>query len=131
MNNQEILDNAPEGATHIDFNNHYWHNSSAGYWLICGDGSRDCENMIGNHIRKISDIQALVDKNKRIAELEKQNAELRKERDELNKQCGEFQEGFFEYMGWCDHLQIEVDNLKKKVVNLTTPDTSEKLGVDS
>lgn len=46
---------------------------------------------------------------KRVVELEKQNAELRKQRDELNKQCGEFQEGFFEYMGWCDHLQIEVE----------------------
>lgn len=66
----------------------------------------------------------------RMNELEKQNAELVKERDELNKQCGEFQDGFFEYMGLSDHLQIEVDNLKKKIVNLITPDTSKKTEVN-
>jgi regulator of replication initiation timing len=58
-------------------------------------------------------------------------AELEKERDELNKQCGEFQEGFFSYMAHCDHLQIEADNLKKKISNLTTPDESKKSGGDA
>lgn len=47
---------------------------------------------------------------------------------ELNKGAGEFQEGFFSYMAHCDHLQIEVDNLKKKIANLTTPDESKKSG---
>jgi chromosome segregation ATPase len=63
--------------------------------------------------------------------LDTQVAELEKERDELNKQCGEFQEGFFSYMAHCDHLQIEADNLKKKISNLTTPDESKKSGGDA
>lgn len=65
-----ILEQAPEGATHWDFNNHYWHNSSAGYWLICDDGSRDCEDMIGNHLQKLSDLQTIVDQAETIERLE-------------------------------------------------------------
>ena len=63
MNNQDILDNAPEGATHIDGdgyldenNNSYW-NITKGKW--CGL----CELTLEGDIRSLEDI-------KRILELE-------------------------------------------------------------
>ena len=67
---QKLIDDAPEKATHVDFNNHYWHNSSAGYWLICDDGSHDCEDMLGNHVRSLTDL-------KKTLALEKESAELK------------------------------------------------------
>ena len=64
MNNQKILDNAPEGATHVDNEGDYWlmHPDNAtetfmdGEWVYCN---------MQEPIRSLADI-------KRIAELEKE-----------------------------------------------------------
>ena len=61
MTNQEILNNAPSKATHFDSDNHYWHNSSAGYWLCCEDGSTTLNACIGNNIRSLADIRRIVE----------------------------------------------------------------------
>lgn len=61
MTNEEILNNAPDGATHVDSDKHYWHNSSAGYWLCCEDGSTTLNACIGNHIRSLADIGRIVE----------------------------------------------------------------------
>ena len=58
MSNKQILVNAPEGATHVDINGHYWHNSSAFYWLCCDDGST-CAGDIGNNVRSLADIKEI------------------------------------------------------------------------
>lgn len=58
---KKLLDDAPKKpkATHVDFNNHYWHNSTAGYWLCCDDGST-CAGSVGNHVKALVDIEAIV-----------------------------------------------------------------------
>ena len=97
MNKQQIkliLDNAPDGATHVDFNSHYWHNSSAGYWLCCDDGSRDCEGMIGNHIRKLSDLRtqlALIEENEKLKAQNERMRELFNQYDKADTLTPEFQ----------------------------------------
>lgn len=65
-----IVKNAPEKATHVDFNGHYWHNSSAFYWLCCDDGSTTSNAEIGNHIRKLSDINLTIELMERVNKLE-------------------------------------------------------------
>jgi hypothetical protein len=61
MTDQEILDNAPEGATHFDTcTSTYWHNSSGGYYLICSDGSTTCNAVIGKS-RSLADIRRIVE----------------------------------------------------------------------
>jgi hypothetical protein len=67
MNNQEIIDNAPEGTTHIDCegyldadNNSYW-NITKGKWYAM------CELTLEGDIQSLADI-------KRIVELETQQA---------------------------------------------------------
>jgi hypothetical protein len=69
MNNQEIIDNAPECATHIDQLYLYWMVQDRDAFNWHGTGwqliSSDAEDF-----RSLSDI-------KRIVELEKENAELK------------------------------------------------------
>ena len=61
MNDPEVLDNAPEGATHFDTcTSTYWHNSSGGYYLICSDGSTTCNAVIGKS-RSLADIRRIVE----------------------------------------------------------------------
>jgi len=70
MNDKEILAGAPEGATHYDVcTSTYWHNSSGGYYLICSDGTKTCNAVIGKS-RSLADIRALIEKDERIKELE-------------------------------------------------------------
>jgi hypothetical protein len=64
MNNQEIIDNAPEGATHIDGtdylnanNNSYWNVTKCKWCSLC-------ELFLEDEMRSLADI-------KRIVELEK------------------------------------------------------------
>jgi hypothetical protein len=64
MNNQEIIDNAPEGATHIDGtdylnadNNSYWNRKKSKWCSLCDLSLQD-------DMRSLADI-------KRIVELEK------------------------------------------------------------
>lgn len=56
-----IIANAPKKATHVDFNGNYWHNSTAFYWLCCDNGSTTSNAEIGNHIRKLSDIERVIE----------------------------------------------------------------------
>ena len=66
MNNQEILDNAPKGATHVDTEGR-WHKltfSHKGFMLLNNDGDWDYCNPCTD-LRSLADI-------KRIAELEKE-----------------------------------------------------------
>ena len=67
---QEILDNAPEGATHVDNNGFYLKASTSGYLDIDEDG-RDWDYDYANHChtRSLADI-------KTILELQKENAIL-------------------------------------------------------
>jgi hypothetical protein len=62
MNNQEILDNAPEGASDIDNVNKYWSYQGNGDYYFW-DGGKWIENWSPFHTRSLADI-------KRIAELE-------------------------------------------------------------
>lgn len=57
---KEIVKNAPEGATHFDSDGHYWHNSTAFYWLICDNGNKCCLE-IGNGARLLSDIRTIIE----------------------------------------------------------------------
>jgi hypothetical protein len=63
-NEQEILDNAPEGATHVDGS------------LLYTDKKGVCSSQSGysvdvSSVRSLADIKANIEKDKRIAELEK------------------------------------------------------------
>lgn len=155
MAEQEILNGAVnEEWTHFTEDGNYLLNDD-GHFFYWNDFSQEwasCRGIKLLEVRSRKDIQTIVDlraenekskkftdfqsevvenTEKELAVRDKHIAELEKERDELNKQCGEFQEGFFSYMAHCDHLQIEVDNLKKKITNLTTPDESKKSGGDA
>jgi hypothetical protein len=69
VNNQQILDNAPDGTTDIDDVNKYWSyqgNSDYYFW----DGEKWIESWSPFHTRALADI-------KRIAELEKGYEKLR------------------------------------------------------
>jgi predicted nuclease with TOPRIM domain len=130
VNNQEILDNAPDGTTHLQY---------------CSDGIDICYLKIDENFyfhddktwRKVSplltNIKSLADI-KRIAELSKErdqilnsaldsesnccdlkerNAELEKERDDLN---GKFEEYFDAFMNCkCIPRNMEVHNLEQQV----------------
>ena len=63
MTNQEILDNAPPSATHVDIHNHYWRIEDGDYWMIRVN-IRWEYTRVDNSMRELADI-------KRIAELEK------------------------------------------------------------
>ena len=70
MNNQEILDNAPEGATHVDTEGR-WHKltfNHKGFMLLNNDGDWDYCNPCTD-LRSLADI-------KLIAELEKERIKL-------------------------------------------------------
>jgi len=64
MNNQEILDNAPEGATHVDNNGYYLKAGRSGF-MEPSDCGLDWDYDYANHteVRSLADIA-------RIAELE-------------------------------------------------------------
>ena len=65
MNNQEILDNAPEGATHVDRVNHYWKFiGEFGDFLMCDQEGGWVGGFSPIITRSLADI-------KRIVELEK------------------------------------------------------------
>jgi len=87
MNNQKILDNAPEGATHVD-NNGYYLKAGRGGFMEPSDCGVDWDYDYANH----TEVRSLVDIAK-IAELEKAlkstNAELSGAIDQVNH--------FFEY----------------------------------
>lgn len=69
MNDKDILASAPEGATHYDVcTSTYWHNSSGGYYLICSDGSKTCNAVIGKS-RSLADIRALVKQQNQLDDL--------------------------------------------------------------
>ncbi|QDP52386.1 MAG: hypothetical protein Unbinned96contig1001_3 [Prokaryotic dsDNA virus sp.] len=72
MNNQEILKNAPEGATHVDDENGYWilsaNQNIKDQCYMDNKGFRDLSTF-GFAFRDLSDLR-------RIVELESQNAEL-------------------------------------------------------
>lgn len=74
MNNQEILDNAPTGSLIVDskfrfFDGRYSELDKSGNWTWK-------KTMPSFPIRSLADIQSLVDKDERIAELEKLNVGL-------------------------------------------------------
>jgi hypothetical protein len=61
MNNQEILDNAPDGATHVDINLNYIKTDNVGRFLVCSNNYWvPAKRLL---LRSLADI-------KRIAELE-------------------------------------------------------------
>ena len=70
MNNQEILDNAPEGATHIENNGYYLMACDGGFMEPEGSGV-DWDYSCASHceVRSIEDIR-------RIVELENKNAKM-------------------------------------------------------
>ena len=79
MNDKQILENAPEGATHYAQGIHYLAYNSSGNWMrydpngIAGFCWFEANNLKFEYVksfRSLSDI-------KRIVELEKQNAEMR------------------------------------------------------
>ena len=71
MTNQEILDNAPEGATHYCCGTYCKANKDFFYdW----DGEYWCAYFVPDgDMRSLADIEAIVEKDKKIAELEKEN----------------------------------------------------------
>lgn len=80
MTNEQIkaiIDNAPEKATHVDINGHYWHNSSAFYWLCCDDGST-CAGDVGNSARKLADLREILDLRERVGKAERERNEILK-----------------------------------------------------
>lgn len=70
MNNQQILDNAPEGATHIDNNGYYLKAGKSGF-MEPSDCGLDWDYDYANHteVRSLADIT-------RIVELEKERVSL-------------------------------------------------------
>ena len=92
MNGQQILDNAPEGSTHVDDDFGYWilsedQNIKSQAWIDRRKGFRSL-SIDGFSFRQLSDIQTIVDQQKRIAELEKAlgltNIELSRTIDQVN-----------------------------------------------
>ena len=63
MTNQEILDNAPEGATHVDEENDYFAFNARWRWNLWHDETKRFEATRATPTRSLADI-------KRIAELE-------------------------------------------------------------
>jgi len=76
MTNQEIIDNAPEGATHVDNNGYYLKASKSGF-MEPSDCGIDWDYDYANHteVRSLADIARIV--------------ELEKERDALRVECYE------------------------------------------
>ena len=83
MNNKEILDSAPEGATHVDFDGIYWA-VKGHHWKWYDDNClswRESDNVAG--VRSLADIRC-------IAELEKERKTLRaicEKADEITVNC--------------------------------------------
>ena len=69
MNNQEILDNAPDGANEIDDTGRYWIYKGDGDYLLW-DGKEWIENWSPLHTRSLADIREMIQDKERIAELE-------------------------------------------------------------
>lgn len=67
MTDQEIIDNAPEGVTHIDAECDYWRFPESEVWC---DVHLSWIYEYGIEMRSLSDIKALIEKDKRIEELE-------------------------------------------------------------
>jgi hypothetical protein len=88
MNNQEILDNAPEGATHWDGSQYYryhkdnWFSFHGFEWI---DANED-ELYTACSIRSLSDIKRIVELEKRLS---KYNEQSRKQ-DETSMRTGLF-----------------------------------------
>tara|TARA_Y100000310_G_C20689941_1_gene821576 strand:+ start:3352 stop:3810 length:459 start_codon:yes stop_codon:yes gene_type:complete len=83
MTDQEILDNAPEGATHYAPKLHYIARNKNGDWMrydpngiggYCWFEANDYYLSYADDYRSLSDIRQLVEKNKRIEALELQCA---------------------------------------------------------
>jgi len=75
MNEQQILDNAPDGATHVDDGFGYWilsedQNVKSQAWIDGRKGFRSL-SIDGFSFRKLSCIQTIVEQQKRIEQLEK------------------------------------------------------------
>lgn len=77
MNNQQILDGAPEGATHYSdsYREYLKVNAVRKSFLSKEKDGEWYRSLVHEDFRSLSDIQALADKDKRIAELERNNLE--------------------------------------------------------
>ena len=76
MNNQEILDNAPEGATHID-GGEYLDATTASYWSLAK--SKWCgvdELILQDDIRSLADIKRIVELEKELSKVKAYKAQL-------------------------------------------------------
>ncbi len=83
MTNQEIIDNAPEGATHVDNNGFYLSAGKSGYMTMEDyDGGRDWDYAHADlcHTRSLADI-------KEIEQLKAELVTAKAELDELGEQC--------------------------------------------
>ena len=124
MNNQEIVDNAPEGATHVDFEGDYFKvetvyqyedESDCGYedmfrFNYLGDWIVDRDNL--RLTRSLADI-------KRIAELEKERDEREKSLKKLLYCCDGLsteyaQNNHGEVQEWLRHVDAAYQALKEK-----------------
>ena len=74
MTNQEIIDNAPEGATHVDEENDYFAFNARWRWNLWHDETKRFEATRATTTRSLADI-------KRIAELEEMLLARTKELD--------------------------------------------------
>ena len=99
MSNQEILDNAPEGATHIDNNGFYLRAGKSGFMepSDCGLGW-DYDYANHTEVRSLADIKLI--------------AELDKERDirDLEQQAKGLENYVSKCMGNCYILHLDPEN---------------------
>ena len=90
MNNQQILDNAPEGTTHVDRANHYWKFiGEFDDFLMCDREGGWIDGFSPIVTRSLADI-------KRIAELEKTNTFLQEDLNALVAKHGSLHTKFTE-----------------------------------
>lgn len=93
MTNEEILANAPEGATHYDrFECAYYKNNSFGHWVeVWGDETDSAETLsaVDEYIHNLDDIRTIVELEARCGNAEEMLEFFMQQADEVTELLGD------------------------------------------